>query len=54
MAMLDGRTILITGASSGLGAHWTRLAVREGARVVAAAWRRWVRSTGRSPPTCAA
>ena len=40
MGALDGRTILITGASSGLGEHWTRLAVREGARVVAAARRR--------------
>ena len=40
MGVLDERTILITGASSGLGEHWTRLAVREGARVVAAARRR--------------
>ena len=39
MGALDGRTILITGASSGLGAHWTRLCVGEGARVVAAARR---------------
>ena len=39
MAALHGRTILITGASSGLGAHWTRLAVAEGAKVVAAARR---------------
>lgn len=39
MAALDGRTILITGASSGLGAHWTRLCVAQGARVVAAARR---------------
>jgi NAD(P)-dependent dehydrogenase (short-subunit alcohol dehydrogenase family) len=36
---LDGRTILITGASSGLGAHWTRLCAGQGARVVAAARR---------------
>ena len=39
MGALNGRTILITGASSGLGEHWARLAVREGARVVAAARR---------------
>lgn len=39
MGALDGRTILITGASAGLGAHWTRLCVGEGARVVAAARR---------------
>lgn len=39
MGALDGRTTLITGASSGLGAHWARLAVAQGARVVAAARR---------------
>ena len=39
MGALDGRTILITGASSGLGAHWTRMAVAQGARVVAGARR---------------
>jgi NAD(P)-dependent dehydrogenase (short-subunit alcohol dehydrogenase family) len=40
MGALDGRTILITGASSGLGEHWVRLCVAQGARVVAAARRR--------------
>ena len=39
MGALDGRTILITGASSGLGAHWARLAVAQGAKVIAAARR---------------
>ncbi|HEX7819523.1 MAG TPA: SDR family NAD(P)-dependent oxidoreductase [Sphingobium sp.] len=36
---LEGRTCLITGASSGFGAHFARLAAREGARVVVAARR---------------
>lgn len=31
---LSGRIALITGASSGFGAHFARLFVREGARVV--------------------
>jgi NAD(P)-dependent dehydrogenase (short-subunit alcohol dehydrogenase family) len=31
---LSGRTVLITGASSGFGAHFARLFVAEGARVV--------------------
>ncbi|HEX7819270.1 MAG TPA: SDR family oxidoreductase [Sphingobium sp.] len=37
---LEGRTCLITGASSGFGAHFARLAAGEGARVVVAARRR--------------
>lgn len=36
---LSGRTVLITGASSGFGAHFARLFVREGARVVIGARR---------------
>ncbi len=36
---LKGRTALITGASSGFGAHFARLLVREGARVVLGARR---------------
>ncbi len=36
---LQGRTALITGASSGFGAHFARLFVREGARVVIGARR---------------
>ncbi|MFN3516077.1 MAG: SDR family NAD(P)-dependent oxidoreductase [Novosphingobium sp.] len=36
---LNGRTALITGASSGFGAHFARLLVREGARVVIGARR---------------
>ena len=36
---LAGRTALITGASSGVGAHFARLFVREGARVVIGARR---------------
>ncbi|MDE2437692.1 MAG: SDR family NAD(P)-dependent oxidoreductase [Sphingomonadales bacterium] len=36
---LDGRIALITGASSGFGAHFARLLVREGARVVIGARR---------------
>ena len=36
---LAGRTVLITGTSSGIGAHLSRIAVRAGARVVLAARR---------------
>jgi NAD(P)-dependent dehydrogenase (short-subunit alcohol dehydrogenase family) len=36
---MQGRTALITGASSGFGAHFARLFVREGARVVIGARR---------------
>ncbi len=36
---MDGRIALITGASSGFGAHFARLFVREGARVVIGARR---------------
>ena len=36
---LEGRTALVTGASGGLGAHFTRVLAREGARVTAAARR---------------
>lgn len=39
MSVLTGRTALITGASSGLGAHFARLFAREGARVVLGARR---------------
>ena len=39
MKQLAGRTCLITGASSGLGAHFARLAAAAGARVVVAARR---------------
>ncbi|WP_321499761.1 SDR family NAD(P)-dependent oxidoreductase [Breoghania sp.] len=38
-ARLEGRRILITGASSGLGAHFARLCARNGARVAIAARR---------------
>ncbi|MET0587495.1 MAG: SDR family NAD(P)-dependent oxidoreductase [Novosphingobium sp.] len=40
MQRLVHRTCLITGASSGLGAHFARLAAREGARVVLGARRK--------------
>lgn len=40
MQRLSGRTCLITGASSGLGAHFARLAAKEGARVVLGARRK--------------
>lgn len=40
MARLDGRICLITGASSGLGAHFARIATAAGARVVLAARRK--------------
>jgi NAD(P)-dependent dehydrogenase (short-subunit alcohol dehydrogenase family) len=40
MQRLVRRTCLITGASSGLGAHFARLAAREGARVVLGARRK--------------
>ena len=36
---LEGKTALVTGASSGLGRHFARLLAREGARVVVAARR---------------
>ncbi|MGA9220546.1 MAG: SDR family NAD(P)-dependent oxidoreductase [Pseudomonas graminis] len=39
MQKLEGRTCLITGASSGLGAHFARLVAGAGARVVLAARR---------------
>lgn len=39
MQRLEGRTCLITGASSGLGAHFSRLVASAGARVVLAARR---------------
>jgi NAD(P)-dependent dehydrogenase (short-subunit alcohol dehydrogenase family) len=39
MNRLDGRTCLITGASSGLGEHFAQLLAAEGARVVLAARR---------------
>ena len=39
MQRLTGRICLITGASAGFGAHFARLAVREGARVVLGARR---------------
>ena len=39
MQRLTGRTCLITGASSGFGAHFARLLAREGARVVLGARR---------------
>lgn len=39
MPKLEGRTCLVTGASSGLGAHFARLASRAGARIILAARR---------------
>lgn len=39
MTVLSGRTCLITGASTGLGAHFARLAAQAGARVIIAARR---------------
>jgi len=36
---LSGRTLFITGASSGLGAHFARQAAKAGARLVLAARR---------------
>lgn len=39
-AMLKGQRVLVTGASSGLGSHFARLAARCGARVVIAARRK--------------
>jgi NAD(P)-dependent dehydrogenase (short-subunit alcohol dehydrogenase family) len=39
-ALLAGKRILITGASSGLGSHFARLAARSGAKVVIAARRK--------------
>jgi len=39
-AMLKGKGVLVTGASSGLGAHFARVAARNGARVVIAARRK--------------
>ena len=39
MAILSGRTCLITGASSGFGAHFARIVAAAGARVVLAARR---------------
>jgi NAD(P)-dependent dehydrogenase (short-subunit alcohol dehydrogenase family) len=39
-AMLKGRRVLITGASSGLGSHFARLAARCGAKVVIGARRK--------------
>lgn len=36
---VDGRTVLVTGASGGLGAHFARVLARAGARVVVAARR---------------
>jgi NAD(P)-dependent dehydrogenase (short-subunit alcohol dehydrogenase family) len=39
MQRLSGRICLITGASAGFGAHFAKVAVREGARVVLAARR---------------
>ena len=40
MNRLEGRTCIITGASSGLGAHFARLCVREGAQAILAARRK--------------
>ncbi|WP_298690532.1 SDR family NAD(P)-dependent oxidoreductase [uncultured Sphingomonas sp.] len=39
MAQLDGRVVLVTGASSGLGARFARIAAAAGAKVVAGARR---------------
>ncbi|OUM01603.1 SDR family NAD(P)-dependent oxidoreductase [Variovorax sp. JS1663] len=39
-AMLKGKGVLVTGASSGLGAHFAQVAARNGARVVIAARRK--------------
>ena len=40
MGTLDGRVCLVTGASSGLGAHFATIAANAGARIVVAARRR--------------
>lgn len=40
MGQLDGKRILVTGGSSGLGAHFARISAREGASVAIAARRR--------------
>ena len=39
MFNLDGKTALVTGASSGLGAHFARVLGRQGAKVMLAARR---------------
>jgi NAD(P)-dependent dehydrogenase (short-subunit alcohol dehydrogenase family) len=39
-ATLQGKTVLVTGASSGFGAHFARILAREGAKIIAAARRR--------------
>ena len=53
MQRLDGRTCLITGASSGLGAHFATVVAASGARVVLAA-RRQERVEALSAEICAA